>query len=151
MRMTCIPIASADNRNEDAGGNDSGVGVPLDRGAREDSDWDSTGDAILSAEAEETAEGTHLSEEMQRVLRGEDPDFQAPQVVPGRASRSCAHLPLVSLETNSKVKKNTKKGTLTLLQPPIPPSHPRRLEPKANMDAMPVGKTCWILHPEYIS
>jgi hypothetical protein len=149
--LTALPVPSANNRSEDPVGNDSGFGVTIDRGAGEDTDGESRGDEIPHAEPEHAAEETDMSKEMQRVLRGEDPDFQAPQPVLGRASHSRAQLSPASPKTNTKLKKNMKKGTLTLNHPPIPPSNPGRLDPKPNNDAVPVGKTYWILHPDYIS
>lgn len=151
LPMMGIAVTSLENRVEDAIGSGSGVGVTVDTSAREDNNEDSREDDILHADVEQGANETHMSDEMERVLRGEDPDFQAPQQVPGRASRSRAHVPPVSQKTVTIAKKNTKRGTPTLSQPPIPPSHPGRLEPKSSSDAVPVGKTCWILHPEYPS
>jgi hypothetical protein len=83
-----------------------------------------------------------MSEEMQRIHRDEDPDFQAPKLVSTRASHSRPQLPLESVQLKSKLKKSIKKGTTTLSPPPIPPSNPGRLDPKPNMDVVPVGKPC---------
>jgi hypothetical protein len=101
-------------------------------------------------ESEEGLEATKVSEEMQRVLRGEDPDFQAPKPVSSRASRSRAQLAASSPKVKSKLKRTGKRGTPTL-SPLIPPSNPGRLDPRPNMDAVPVGKPCWILHPDFVS
>ena len=123
LPCTAMPATSVDRKSADPMGNDSGFGVTALTGIGEGTDGDSRSEEISHAEPE-LAQGSHISEEMQRVLRGEDPDFQAPQLVTGRASRSRAHLPAMSPKTNTTVKKNMKKGTPTLSHPPIPPSNP---------------------------
>jgi hypothetical protein len=100
---------------------------------------------------EEELPTTQISDEMQRVLRSEDPDFQAPQPMSTRMSWSRAQVAVGSPKKTSRLKKHVKKGTETPNIPPVTPSHPGRLDPKQNVDAIPVGKPCWILHPDFVS
>jgi hypothetical protein len=100
---------------------------------------------------DDVIEETEVSEDMQRVLRREDPDFQAPQSMPARASRSRAAVHALSPKKKSQLKKNVKKGTTTVPPPPIPPSNPGRVDPKPTGDVVPLSKPCWILHPDFFS